>query len=433
MKRLSILVAFFLLFAILSVSGGGQKSGAAGEPGEPVELEFWTFIDPTGEGVRSEGVKHVMTTFEEKNPTVQIKATQIVWNEIGAAVLRAAQAGKTPDVSMLNSALIAKHIAAEAIQPLTPWYSKMSKNDQNDLIILDTSFDAAGKVYGIPYEVRVFGIMYRMDLFEQAGMSMPSSLDALAAMARKFQTMLGEGSSGIGIALKPNQDRAIKMFLPMAVGAGAKILNDDGTAAFNTPEIAKCMNYMHDLVYKDKVMPLDVALMSVVEVELLVESGRMGMSIQGSHKVAKMRQAAVEGVKLSFMGLPGFDENSTSPAMIEGWNLSIPIAAKHPDQAWAFIEHWISPEIQLWQAHNVGYIPMRKSLGNDPSFATKETAHIEPALQYMANNPLQFQWPENTDAIQDALGHAIVSVLSNEKTIEQALKDAEANYNSIVQ
>ena len=117
--------------------------------------------------------------------------------------------------------------------------------------------------------------------------------------------------------------------------------------------------------------------------------------------------------------------------MMECWNLAIPAAAKNPDDAWKLIEHWISPEIQLWQAQNVGYIPMRVSLGDDPSFDNPLAAHIKPTLQYMADNPLDFSWPESTDALQDALGHAITAVLSDEMTPEEALIQAEVNYNNM--
>lgn len=425
MKRVAVFMVLFLLFAGMWLSAGGQKEAEEAE--KVTNLEFWTFIDPAGDGVRSAGVKHIIETFEENNPGIKINSTVIAWNEIGAAVLRAAKSGKTPDLCMLNSATIGKQIAAGAVQPLNPWFEQMSTSERDDLIILSTSYDGSN-LYGIPYEIRAFGLMYRMDLVEQK----PDDLTELAETAKKFQEQIGKGASGIGIALNPSADRAVKFFVPMAVGAGAKILNDDGTADFNSPGVRKAMQYLYDLVHEYEVMPLDVAFMNVAEVEQLFESGRLVFAVQGTHKIAKMRENAGEDIGTSWMPVPGFQKGKDTPAMIEAWNLAIPASAKNPDAAWKMIQHWVSPEMQLYQAHNVGYIPMRKSLGNDPSFETKKTAHIESTLEYMATNPLQFEWPENTDVIQDALGHAIVSVLSEEKTIEEALMDAERDYNNVI-
>ncbi len=96
-------------------------------------IELWSFLDPAGDSVRSKGVKHVIDTFEKKYPDIKIKVSVVAWNQIGAAVLRAARAGKTPDVAMLNSAFIRKPIAAKAIQPIDKYMDKMSPEDRKDL------------------------------------------------------------------------------------------------------------------------------------------------------------------------------------------------------------------------------------------------------------------------------------------------------------
>ncbi len=60
---------------------------------------------------------------------------------------------------------------------------------------------------------------------------------------------------GFAIAYIPTADRAVKQFLPLIYGLGAKVLNEDGAAAFNSPQALRVLNYLHDLVYKYKVFP----------------------------------------------------------------------------------------------------------------------------------------------------------------------------------
>ena len=393
-------------------------------------LELWSFLDPAGDSVRSKGVKHVIDTFQQKYPDIEVKVSVIAWNQIGAAFMRAATAHKTPDVTMINSVNIRKHIAAGTIQSLEPYFEKLGKATADDYVLIPTAIDD-NKRYGVCYEVRAFGLIYRPDLLRKAGLGVPESLDELTAASKKLQEMEGKDFVGFGMGFNPANDRAVKGLLPMAVGLGAKIIGADGKAVFDEEPTRKALAVFEKMVKVDKIMPLDVALMDVVNVRQMAEAGRIGFSFHGTHWLNAMRQKAAPGTEFSWMPMPGFEKGKTSPCMMECWNLTVPTAAKNPDAAWKLIEHWTSPEIQKWQVENVGYVPIRASVTGDPSFNKPELAHIKTALKYMSGNPLHFDWPESTDVLQDTLGHAITATLSGKETADQALKEAEKNYNNM--
>ena len=60
-----------------------------------------------------------------------------------------------------------------------------------------------------------------------------------------------------------------------------------GRRTLVTPEAIKVMNLLHDMVHKDKVMPLDVALTGPDQVRTLDEAGRVGYYFQGSHWLSR--------------------------------------------------------------------------------------------------------------------------------------------------
>jgi hypothetical protein len=62
---------------------------------------------------------------------------------------------------------------------------------------------------------------------------------------------------------------------------------------------------------------------------------------------------------------------------------------------------------------------------------SSDTAHVKPLLDIITANTMKFRWPINTDALQEALGNAVVSVIANKQTPEQALRDAEKSYDSM--
>jgi len=373
-------------------------------------------------------VAEVIRTFETENPGVTVHTTVMAWTQIDLAILKGALAGRTPDIAMVNSGRIQREIGADALMPLDPYLAKLTPADRDDLIIPSSGIKD-GKHYGIPYDIRVYGYHYRQDLLEKAGLKVPMTFDELVAAAKKMQEMQGPGFVGIGMHFDPSEDGAEKFFVPAVVTLGGPILHKDGTADFVTPEAIKVIEFVRDLVQKDKVMPLDVGMMGA-GVRQLTEAGRVGFYFEGSHWLLSLRQKLPPGGKLDFMPVPTF-AGGWQPAMVEAWELAIPTAAKQPDLAWKLIQHWTSRDIQLQQVEKVGYLPVRRSLGNDPSLNTPDMLHVKMLVKFIADDSLKFAWPENVAALQDALGHAIVNVMADKQTPEAALREAENNYNKM--
>ncbi len=415
MQNIKLIIAALLLVLLPRV--------AAAE----TSLEFWSFIDPAGDNPRSKMEAEVIRTFEAENPGVKVHTTVTAWNQIDLAVLKAAQAGRTPDLTIANSGNVQREIGADALKPLDPYLAKLDKSDRDDLIIPSSGIKD-GKHYAIPYDIRVYGFHYRADLLEKAGLKVPESFDELVAAAKKMQEMSGPGFTGIGIGFDPSSDAAEKFFVPAVVTLGGPMLHKDGTADFVSPQAIKVIEFVRDLVQKYKVMPLDVGLMEGDKIAELTEAGRTGFFFEGSHWLKTLRLKLPTGDKLDFMPVPTF-KGGWQPAMVEAWNLAIPVDSKQPDLAWKFIQLWTSPKIQLEQVEKVGYLPMRRSLANDPSLSTPQMAYIKKLVKFMADDALKFHWPENVAALQDALGHAIANVMAGKEAPEAALREAEGNYN----
>lgn len=393
-------------------------------------IEFWSFLDPAGEGTRSATIKHVLDTFKAANAGTEVNTNIIQWDELSASLLRAAQSGQTPDLVMLYSPNLPAHVAAGSVMSLNSCLGVSSAKDLDDLIVLGSAIDSNGNILGVPWELRLFGIIYRSDLLSKAGLPVPQSFDEMVEAAKRFTA---EGYIGLGMAFSPARSvEAIEWFLPMAVGMGAKVLNEDGTAAFNSPEVVFLLNRLHAAVHDDKVVPLDLILSSSEDPQQMAESGRVVFFSEGSHRVSTVREKSGPGIEWSFMPSPGIKSGTTSPANLQGWHLVIPASAKHPEAACKLIKHWVSPDIQRYQTLNAGYMPVLKSLGTDPALSTPENAYVGVATAYAASNPLTFNWPENSDVLNKVLGDMIVRVLADQMSAEDAIAAAEQEYNDHV-
>jgi hypothetical protein len=52
-------------------------------------------------------------------------------------------------------------------------------------------------------------------------------------------------------------------------------------------------------------------------------------------------------------------------------------------------------------------------------------------LDLIGSNAMNFKWPVNTDALQEALGIAVSNVMADREKPEDALREAEKTYNSM--
>jgi len=105
---------------------------------------------------------------------------------------------------------------------------------------------------------------------------------------------------------------------------------------------------------------------------------------------------------------------------------------KEREAAWLFIDHMLSPEMQLINAKVAEEVPSRKSVGADPWFRTEEASYISAYLKVAAESGRVFPYPAEFASLCDNLAIAIQQVILNNAPIEKMLKEAQDKYNAEV-
>jgi ABC-type glycerol-3-phosphate transport system substrate-binding protein len=327
---------------------------------------------------------------------------------------------------MLYSPAMPGHIAAGTLAPLKPYIDAWSEDARADLVRLPETLDRQDVAYGVPWDMRVAGLVYRADLLKAAGKRPPQSLQEWSDTAAALAT-----DDIAGIALGFGQDspsNAAGWFLTTLVGSGAKVLNDDGTAAFASPQAERLVQWVKDQV-KRNTLPQSVALQGLESVQQLFIAGKAVFLPTSTVKYEFIADRSKLGENIRMTAYPGWHEGRPSPALVQSWSLVIPKGAKHPASAWKLIEHWTSTKMQIESAKIGGYVPVRRSALNDPWFESPKAATIRWAVDYAAKHPLAFHFPENTDALYDTWAKMFGQVLTDRMTPGQALTWAEAEYN----
>lgn len=412
----------FLVAAVVLAASNTSVAGT---------VEFWSFLDPKGDDIRGRTLKQVLDKFEAANPNIEVNTTVFAWNQLSPTLLRAARARQVPDAVMMYSPLMGVHIAAGSLLPLNDYVKTWPDERVKDTVMFKSSEDKAGNIYGLPWEMRVFGFLYRTDLFEKADMAVPQNLVELGEAVGKIAKSEDVSGFGFGFGLA-EATGTMEWFIPTAVGMGAKVLNEDGTAAFVSPEMEKLLIWVRDQAEKTGALSQNIAMMGSEEIQQIMVAGRLMVVPKGTHRVSTMREQSGLDEKLGWMPYPSFEEGGRTPAMVTGWNVVIPKHAKNPEDAWKLIDYWTGPEAQLLQAQAAGYLPMRNSVSKDPAFNDEAFEYIKRALEHASGGTMDFNWPENTALLYKTLAAMMQEVLINKVSPREGLEKAENEYNKAI-
>src|SRR5262249_5171518 len=124
--------------------------------------------------------------FEKQNPGVKVNVQYQQWNTHLQKFDATLAGGNTPDVIEMGNTEMTKYMAAGAFADLSSAKSKFP-NSSTWLKGLADSATYGGKLMGVPYYAGTRIVIYRTDMFKQAGIAgTPRSLGQLVADGKKL-------------------------------------------------------------------------------------------------------------------------------------------------------------------------------------------------------------------------------------------------------
>lgn len=178
---------------------------------------------------------------------------QVCWTNAGAGSTEytkfstAVQAGSgAPDVVMLETQVVPSYIAQGALVNLSEQGADSVRDNYPEGAWADVSRD--GAAYAIPVDGGPVAMMYRKDIFDQYGITVPTTWEDYAAAAQQLRDA---GSTALMTDF-PGNGAAYQQALFAQAGSTPYTLNGatDITIALNDPASTKVMTYWHDLVSK---------------------------------------------------------------------------------------------------------------------------------------------------------------------------------------
>ena len=171
----ALVAALAVVVAVSTASGGTSASN----------LTVWLQVDARDNADWQALIKATNAAFEKAHSGVSVDVQYQTWGTHLQKFDATLAGGNVPDVIEMGNTEMTKYMAAGAFQDLSSSKSSFA-NSSNWLKGLAASGVYGGKLYGVPYYAGSRVVTYRTDLFQKAGVKVPSSLAELTAASKKL-------------------------------------------------------------------------------------------------------------------------------------------------------------------------------------------------------------------------------------------------------
>lgn len=229
---------------------------------------------------------------------------------------------------------------------------------------------------------------------------------------------------GLGFATKA--EYGYKLWYTLLNSYGGHVFDDAGNITINQQPAVDSLQYLVDLVVKDKVAPPEVVNNLYPETEALAQNGDVAMALQWNAAAAELGSAAKSpkiGGKIAPAMIPGLklaDGTMRYGPYLHAQTLIVNNASKHVDEAARFIAWYNTEENARKAATKFGEFPPIASLYSDAQLSDQ----IGPSWQLMGKYmKVAVATPESaTKAIwQMQLSDDMNQAIAGQITVKQAL------------
>lgn len=334
--------------------------------------------------------------FKAEHPGVEIEVQVTGGNEYQPKLLSQIAAGDPPDVAGVENSPFPMFVEKNMLTDLTPYMEKTSGFNPKDFFphLLDR-YTYDGKVYGIPYDAQPLAMLFfNPGLFDAAGVAYPTqdtTWPELVEMAKKLTVTDASGVITQYGVVGANEERT---FIYAWNGRYVDDLRNPTKCTLETPEAQKGLQFMVDMMYKDKVTltpAIQESLGGSSMVDLFV-SGKAAMLFGGFWNAVENPEGfAAINTKL-VMAPTGPDGNRLYAT--GGTAYTVLNGSKNPDLAWEFIQYFMG------------------KVGTEEAYKSAKLGAIYPpgnieAFDWYMTQPIKFV--DSIQADKDALGYIIFS------------------------
>jgi multiple sugar transport system substrate-binding protein len=284
--------------------------------------------------------EEIVSKYQAAHPDVKIEIQHAPWSGYFTRLDAQLAAGAGPDVFFITN--VPSYASRGALAPLDDLIKQSSfpLDQYVPSSLLTHSFE--GKLYSIPRDSAPSALYYNSDAFDAAGVAYPNAdwkWADLRDAAIKLTTTDGGRITRYGLALESND------WATWVQQNGGKVFDDPlkpTTFLLAEPAAVEAIQYIGDLINKDKVTPNFLEAEQAGGTAQLFSSGQAAMVITNPSRLGTFADVPFKWAVANLPGGPtGIHSNRTG-----GAGFAINANSKNPEDAWAFLQYLAGPEGQ---------------------------------------------------------------------------------------
>ena len=313
------------------------------------------------------------------------------------------------------------------------------KNDWNEPLTMDfTDYPKnvmsvvtfGGKVYIVPLVMDWEVIYYRKDLFQKAGVKVPTNFTELEDAARKLN------SDGVaGIASRGKGAAAVTQLSSYVYNYGGLYL-DKGVAVFDSKPAVDAIRFYGKLL--SNYGPKGVTAMSWENILPLFQAGKIAMWTDTAVFYGQVVDPAKTQVAAANVGIANFPAGPkmNTPYFATAWGMTVAKQSKNKDLAMRFLQ-WATSKEMATKGMLAGITMARSSVWEDKAVLANVDRGLIETRAYAAKygNPLDRPFMSAVGEVRDLIGELVVESINTKgesPSLEKMAKEKAARVNEIL-
>jgi multiple sugar transport system substrate-binding protein len=345
------------------------SSAALAEAHGPLTGDLKIFLDTSNPAPRAT-MEKAIADFQDMNPDLNIETT-VIDREAYKTQIRNFLTADAPDVATWYAAnRMTPYVSAGLFEDVSDLWAEPEIAE--NLASTKGAMTIDGKQWGVPYTYYQWGIYYRKDIYDELGLSEPTTFEE---MKSNCQAILDSGKKCYTIGSKflwtaggwfdYLNMRTNGFDFHMELAAGEVPWTDDRVRQTfaNWRELIDMGAYIdnHQNYSWQEALPFMV-------------NGDAASYLMGNFAVAPLREAGLTNDQLDFYQFPKINPDMELAEDAPTDTFHIPANAQNKDNARAFLRYMVSPEVQTWinNGENLGQLPVNAKASVDDDKFLKE-------------------------------------------------------------